>query len=62
MKALLDTCTFLWLAFDPGRISPDAREVLDDPGTAPGLRVRARISWPICWSRFWLLPRREKGA
>jgi PIN domain nuclease of toxin-antitoxin system len=37
MKALLDTCTFLWLAFDPGRISPDAREVLDDPGTAPGL-------------------------
>ena len=37
MKALLDTCTFLWLAFDPGRISPEAREVLDDPGTAPGL-------------------------
>lgn len=33
MNALLDTCTFLWLALDPGRISPAAREVLDDPGT-----------------------------
>ncbi len=33
MNALLDTCTFLWLALEPGRISPVAREVLDNPRT-----------------------------
>ena len=33
MKVLLDTCTFLWLALDPGRISTPARQVLDDPDT-----------------------------
>jgi PIN domain nuclease of toxin-antitoxin system len=33
MQALLDTCTFLWLAFEPERISADARKLLDDPGT-----------------------------
>lgn len=33
MNALLDTCTFLWLALDPGRISAAAREILDDPKT-----------------------------
>lgn len=33
MNALLDTCTFLWLAFDPDRISAAARQALDDPRT-----------------------------
>lgn len=33
MHALLDTCTFLWLAFEPARISGVARKILDDPGT-----------------------------
>lgn len=33
MNALLDTCTFLWLALDPERISPAARKILDQPGT-----------------------------
>lgn len=33
MNALLDTCTFLWLALDPARISPAAKQVLDDPKT-----------------------------
>ncbi len=33
MNALLDTCSFLWLALEPGRISPAARQVLDDPRT-----------------------------
>jgi PIN domain nuclease of toxin-antitoxin system len=33
MNALLDTCTFLWLALDPGRISPAAKAILDHPGT-----------------------------
>jgi PIN domain nuclease of toxin-antitoxin system len=31
MNLLLDTCTFLWLAFDPKRISPAAQEAFDDP-------------------------------
>ena len=33
MHALLDTCTFLWLALEPERISAVARKILDDPGT-----------------------------
>jgi PIN domain nuclease of toxin-antitoxin system len=33
MHALLDTCTFLWLAFEPERISAVARKILDDPVT-----------------------------
>jgi PIN domain nuclease of toxin-antitoxin system len=33
MNALLDTRTFLWLALEPGRISPAARRILDDPGS-----------------------------
>ena len=33
MHALLDTCTFLWLAFEPERISAVARKILDDSGT-----------------------------
>jgi PIN domain nuclease of toxin-antitoxin system len=33
MNALLDTCTFLWLALEPSRISVAARNVLDDPRT-----------------------------
>ena len=33
MNALLDTCTFLWLALEPSRISPATRGILDDPRT-----------------------------
>ncbi len=33
MNALLDTCTFLWLALEPARISAGAKRVLDDPRT-----------------------------
>jgi PIN domain nuclease of toxin-antitoxin system len=32
MNLLLDTCTFLWLALQPERISPAARQLLDGPG------------------------------
>lgn len=32
MDALLDTCTFLWLAFQPERISASAVAIIDDPG------------------------------
>lgn len=31
MRVLLDTCAFLWLALEPGRISTAARSLLDDP-------------------------------
>ena len=31
MNVLLDTCTFLWLAASPDRISRSAQEVIDDP-------------------------------
>jgi PIN domain nuclease of toxin-antitoxin system len=41
MHALLDTCTFLWLALEPARISPLVREVLDDPRT---VRQLSRVS------------------
>jgi PIN domain nuclease of toxin-antitoxin system len=41
MNALVDTCTFLWLALDPRRISPSAREILDDPST---VRRLSRVS------------------
>ncbi len=41
VRALLDTCTFLWLALDPKKISPAARSVLDDPATE---RCLSRVS------------------
>ncbi|MDV7400995.1 type II toxin-antitoxin system VapC family toxin, partial [Arthrospira platensis SPKY1] len=30
MRALLDTCTFLWLALEPAKLSDAAKRVLDD--------------------------------
>jgi PIN domain nuclease of toxin-antitoxin system len=32
MKLLLDTCTVLWIASDPARLSKAAREAYEDPG------------------------------
>ena len=37
MKVILDTCTFLWLALEPERLSPVARELFDAPATEPFL-------------------------
>lgn len=37
MRAILDTCTFLWLALEPGRISEPARLVIDDPAVSLAL-------------------------
>lgn len=34
MKLLLDTCTFLWLAQQPDKISRSATELIDDPDNA----------------------------
>lgn len=33
MKLLLDTCTFLWLALEPERLSASAVKVIDDPAS-----------------------------
>ncbi len=37
MKVLLDTCTFIWLALEPDRLSRSARGIFDDSGTEPHL-------------------------
>ena len=33
MKVLLDTCCFLWLAFDNGKLSQAATEIINDDST-----------------------------
>ncbi len=33
MRALLDTCAFIWLCAEPDRLSAHARQLLDDPQT-----------------------------
>ncbi len=45
MKLLLDTVTFLWLAWDDPRLSPLARERVLDPGCTPYLS--AASAWEI---------------
>ena len=32
VTALLDTCTFIWLALEPARLSATAASIIDDPG------------------------------
>jgi len=40
MKVLLDTCTFLWLALEPDRLSPNTRGLLlHDRATEPHLSM-----------------------
>ena len=34
MTILLDTCVFVWLCAEPDRLSPTARELLDNPENA----------------------------
>ncbi len=41
MRALLDTCTFLWLALEPAKLSDAAKRVLDDRRT---VRQLSRVS------------------
>lgn len=43
---LLDTCTFVWLASEPGNLGEKARDVLDEPGAEI---VLSDVSvWEIC--------------
>lgn len=44
---LLDTCTLLWLAFDPARLSPAAREAIAAAGE--DAFVSAFSAWEIAW-------------
>lgn len=39
MKVVLDTCTFLWLALEPERLSRNARDLLNDRATEPHLSM-----------------------
>ncbi|HMP72342.1 MAG TPA: type II toxin-antitoxin system VapC family toxin [Kiritimatiellia bacterium] len=39
MKILLDTCTFLWLALEPDRLSPAATSLFDDQNSTPSLSM-----------------------
>ncbi len=43
MKVLLDTCTFLWVATEPGQVSAKAKEVFEDPDNEVFLSVVS------CW-------------
>ena len=45
MNLLLDTCTFLWLIGNPGRISPRAVQLLADPNNKAHFSVVS--SWEI---------------
>jgi PIN domain nuclease of toxin-antitoxin system len=39
LKILLDTCTFLWLALEPDRLSPTAKSLFDDQDSSPCLSM-----------------------
>ncbi|MFN0128940.1 MAG: type II toxin-antitoxin system VapC family toxin [Verrucomicrobiales bacterium] len=49
---LLDTCTLLWLALEPERLSPQARTLLDDP---------AQLVWLSAISAFEVGQKHAKG-
>ena len=45
MRVLLDTCSLIWLAQEPDRLSPRCRGVVDDPETA--LFVSYASAWEM---------------
>jgi PIN domain nuclease of toxin-antitoxin system len=45
MTLLLDTCTLLWMTFDPSRLSPAAAAALNHPASRP--HVSALAAWEI---------------
>ena len=46
MKALLDTCTFIWLVSEPERLSRDSAGIIDHPKTE--LYLSDASIWEIC--------------
>ncbi len=61
MRALLDTCTFLWLALEPGRISEAARQVINDPAVSLALS-QASVLEIVLKHRVGKLPLPEPPA
>lgn len=61
MEALLDTCTFLWLALEPDRISKPARAVINDPLVTLGFS-RASVLEIVLKHRTGKLPLPESPA
>jgi PIN domain nuclease of toxin-antitoxin system len=47
---LLDTCTLLWLAADPSRLSPDATEALDDEANELWVSDVSTLEIALKWS------------
>lgn len=45
MRLLLDTCVLLWLTAEPDRLSPLARDLVDDPGN--DLVVSHAVVWEV---------------
>jgi PIN domain nuclease of toxin-antitoxin system len=45
MNYLLDTCTLLWLTFDPARLSAKAASAINDPLAA--IHVSALAAWEL---------------
>ena len=45
MNLLLDSCTLIWLASEPGRLSTEAAAAIDDPASA--LHVSHASLWEI---------------
>jgi PIN domain nuclease of toxin-antitoxin system len=46
MKVLLDTCTFLWVLFEPAQLSSAARASVIDPGNE--VYLSSVSAWEIC--------------
>ena len=43
MRILLDTCTFIWLATEPNKVTPTAKKLFEDPDND------AYLSVVSCW-------------
>lgn len=50
MDLLLDTCTLLWLAADPARLSAPARDALDDEANLLWLSDVSALEMAMKWS------------
>lgn len=50
MKALLDTCTFIWLCAEPHGLSAAAKEILDDTGNSLLLSDVSATEIALRWS------------
>ena len=47
MPIVLDTCTWIWLCSDPGRLSPAAREAIEKHRERDGAMVAVISCWEV---------------